>query len=252
MKTNEPVSTEAFHDEIARKREAWSRKGLLREVYFGFYRQIAKHLRHGPGLTVELGSGLGTIKKVIPHCITSDVVSTTWLDRRENAYELTFANKSVINLILFDVWHHLQFPGTALKEFERVLGQSGRLILFEPDMGILGRLIYSAAHPEPVAMNEPLEWSAPAGFRPVDAPYFAAQSCAHRLFVRGELREMLASWRVIEVRRLASLAYFCSGGFSKPQCCPDSVFPLINSLDHALSRFPSLFAVRLLAVLEKR
>ena len=252
LKTNEPVSTDAFYAEIARKREAWVRKRRLREIYFDFYRQIARRLRSGPGLTVELGSGLGTMKEVIPNCITSDLFSNAWLERRENAYELNFANESVSNLILFDVWHHLQFPGSALNEFERVLCANGRLVLFEPDMGLLGRFIYSVAHHESVDMRQPMQWFAPPGFRADETPSFAAQSCAHRVFVRGESREMLVSWEVIEVHRLASLAYFLSGGFSKPQLCPGFLFPWLHGIDRALSRFPSLFAGRLLVVLEKR
>jgi SAM-dependent methyltransferase len=240
------------HADISGKRKAWQRKRMLREVYFDFYRRIAARLTGAPGLTVELGSGLGTIKEVIPTCITSDLFSNTWLDRRENAYKLSFASESVANPILFDVWHHLQFPGTALKEFERVLRKKGRLILFEPEMGLLGKLIYSLAHPGPVALNRPLGWFASSDFQPHDARYFAGQSSAHRVFVLGEFREMLDSWEVVEVCRLSSLAYLLSGGFGKPKLCPSGLLPLLNGIDRVLSRAPSLFAVRLLVVLEKR
>lgn len=238
--------------EISLKREAWRRKRLLREVYFDFYRLIAGRLTDKPGLTVELGSGLGNIKEIISDCFTTDLFYSTWLDSQENAYELSFASESVANLILFDVWHHLQFPGTALKEFERVLCKGGRLILFEPEMGLLGKLIYSIAHHEPVAFGQPIQWFASSEFHCQHTPYFAAQSLAHRVFVLGEFREMLNSWEVVELNRLSSLGYLLSGGFSKPQLCPSRFLPLLNRVDRFLSRFPSLFAVRLLAVLEKR
>ena len=252
MNTNEPVSADAFHIENARKREVWVRKRCLRQIYFDFYRRIASRLRSGPGLTVELGSGLGTIREVLPDCITSDLFLNAWLDRRENAYELSFANESVCNLILFDVWHHLQFPGTALCEFERVLRPGGRLILFEPDMGLLGRFVYSIAHHEPVEMHRPVQWFAPPGFRMDEVSNFAAQSYAYRIFVRGESCKMFVLWKTIEIQRLASLSYFLSGGFSKPRLCPDFLYPLLQRIDRVLSRFPSIFAVRLLVVLEKR
>jgi hypothetical protein len=47
------------------------------------------------------------------------------------------------------------------------------------------------------------------------------------------------------------MAYLASGGFSKPQLCPMALYPCLRWLDAHLSRMPSLFAVRLLVVLEK-
>lgn len=238
--------------EIHRNREAWQRRPLLRAVYQDFHQLIASRLCRGlEGLTVELGSGIGSIQQTVPGCITTDLFPNPWLDRQENAYQLSFADHSVANLILFDVWHHLEFPGTALAEFRRVLLPGGRLIVFEPAMGLLGRLVYSLGHHEPVTFHQPVTWFAPAGFKADAAPYFAAQSRAHRLFIQGEQREQLTGWQVIETRPLASLAYLASGGFSKPQLCPAALHPCLRRLDALLSRMPSLFAVRLLVVLEK-
>lgn len=236
--------------EIHRNREAWRRKPLLREVYRDFHRLIDSRLCQ-EGLTVELGSGIGSIKQTIPRCITTDIFPHPWIDRQENAYRLSFADQSVANLILFDVWHHLEFPGTALAEFRRVLRPGGRLIVFEPGMGLLGRLIYTLAHHEPVAFRQPVQWFAPPDFPVDDPPYFAAQSRAHRLIIQGQQKEQLAGWKVRETRPLASMAYLASGGFSKPSLCPLLLHPCLRLLDAVLSRIPSLFAVRLLVVLEK-
>lgn len=253
MTSAEPLPAEQHNIEIHRNREAWSRKPMLRQVYRGFYECIAAQLtRDVPGLTVELGSGMGNIKEVVPECITTDIFPNPWLDRQENAYRLSFADRSLANLILFDVWHHLEFPGTALAEFERVLAPGGRLILFEPGMGLIGRLTYALGHHEPVAMNQPIEWFAPSGFSADDAPYFAAQSRAHRIFARGEGRDRLRAWNVLAVSPFSSVAYLLSGGFSKPQLCSERALPLLDSVDRLWSRLPSLFAVRLLVVLEKR
>ena len=247
------VPAEQHNIEIYRNREAWARKPLLQAVYRGFYQRIASRLNtEAAGLTVELGSGMGNIKEVVPECITTDIFPNEWLDRQENAYRLSFETGTVANLILFDVWHHLQYPGTALREFERVLSPGGRLILFEPAMGLLGRLVYAAGHHEPVALHQPIEWFAPDGFSADDARYFAAQSHAHRIFVRRETGAELRAWDVIEVCPFSSLAYLLSGGFSKPQLCSVHALPLLNRIDRVLSSLPGLFAVRLLVVLEKR
>jgi SAM-dependent methyltransferase len=121
---------EQHNVEIYRNQAAWQRKPMLREVYHDFYRKIAARIdARVPGPVVELGSGMGRIKEVIPACVTTDLFPNPWLDRQENCYQLSFADASVSHLILFDVWHHLRYPGTALREFRRVLAPGGRLIL---------------------------------------------------------------------------------------------------------------------------
>ena len=246
------IPSEQHNIEIARNRRVWDEKPLVREVYRRFYGEIASRLRRDlNGITVELGSGMGNIKEVIPECITTDLFSNPWIDRREDAYRLTFADGALANLILCDVWHHLAYPGSALAEFARVLEPGGRLVLFEPGMGLLGRLIYGCFHHEPLGLNRPLAWEAPAGFNPEAAPYFAAQASATRVFLKRERTDYESAWRVVEIRRLAALSYAASGGFSRIRFYPASALPAMLTLDRLLDRVPGLSATRLLVVLER-
>lgn len=238
------------HDvEIQANRRAWERKPRLQAVYRVFHELIASRLdRSVPGLIVELGSGMGAIKDVIPDCVTTDLFPNPWLERQENAYRLSFADGAVSNLILFDVWHHLRYPGTALEEFRRVLGPGGRVIVFDPAISLCGRVIYGLFHHEPIAMSLPITWTAPAGFKPDDADYFAAQGSASRIFWRREAPERLAGWTLLEATPLPSFEYFATGGFSGPQVPGAGLWRL---LDRTLRSWPNLFAARLLVVLKK-
>jgi SAM-dependent methyltransferase len=252
MNSTAALPLEQHNIEIQRNRAAWARKPLLQEVYRGFYRQIAERIDvNKPGLIVELGSGMGSIKEVIPQCITTDLFPNPWLDRQENAYRLSFASGSISHLILFDVWHHLRYPGNALREFQRVLAPGGRLILFEPAASWFGKLVYQIFHHEPVGMSDAIEWDAPDGFSADDAGYFAAQGSATRLFWWGEAKNRLAGWRLHEIRPLTSFAYLATGGFSGPQLGGRPVYRLMNWFDRAARHFPRVFATRLLIVLEK-
>ena len=204
-----------------------------------------------PGLIVELGSGMGAIKEVIPDCVTTDLFPNPWLDRRENAYQLSFADGSVSNLILFDVWHHLRYPATALAEFRRVLAPGGRVIVFDPAISLAGRVIYGLFHHEPVALHQPVTWEAPEGFKPADADYFAAQGAATRIFWRREAPDRLAGWNLSEAAPLPSFEYFATGGFSGLQIGGVRLAGFWRLLDRNLARWPNLFAARLLVVLKK-
>jgi SAM-dependent methyltransferase len=148
------IPPEQHRIEVERNRRTWCDKPVIREVYRGIYTEIAARLRKDlTGAAVEVGSGMANIKEVIPHCVTTDLFENPWIDRRENAYRLTFAKGAVANLILCDVWHHLAHPGTALGEFARVVQPGGRVVLFEPGMGLLGKLIYGCFHHEPLGLE---------------------------------------------------------------------------------------------------
>ena len=243
---------EQHNIEIHANAAAWRRKPLLRDIYDGFYTQIASHLPPAElGPVVELGSGMGNIKRVIPGCITTDLFSNSWLDRRENAYALSFADKSIGAVVLFDVFHHLRYPGTVLRELHRVLQVGGRMIVFDPDMSMLGKLIYGAFHHEPLGMRDTIAWETPADFTAASHGYYAAQGNAHRIFVQGERPGSLDSWNIRRVERQPALGYVVSGGFSGPQLYPHALLPLLRFMDRIARPLPGLFSTRLLAVLEK-
>jgi SAM-dependent methyltransferase len=248
-----PIEVGQHNLEIQANAEHWRRKPLLQRIYRDFYAEIAGELRRDlPGETVEIGSGIGNLKSVVPGALATDIFPNPWLDRVENAYALTFENGSIANLILFDVWHHLQYPGTAMVEFRRVLAHGGRLIIFDPAMGMLGRIVYGLFHHEPLGLRNDLQWFAPPDFSPNEMTYYAAQANAHRIFVSGELAAQLGDWRMVRRSLIAGIPYVASGGFSGPQLYPQSLLPVLRAIDRVASRVPAVFATRLLVALEKK
>jgi len=245
--------TVAQHNDAIQKNLAyWDRKPLLRRVYRDFYQRIASHLSNAPQpRVVEIGSGIGKSKDVIPNSIQTDLFPNPWLDLIENAYRLSFASSSISDLILFDVFHHLRYPGTALAEFQRVLMLGGRVIIFDPCISLLGLIVYGLFHPEPIALTTPMQWGAPTGWSPEKIDYYAAQGNAWRVFTTRKYRQLLQAWELVAVKQFSAIAYVASGGYSKPQLLPNALFPLLKASEKVCDLFPFLFATRLLVVLEK-
>ena len=239
-------------DFINKNIEYWNRKPLLHILYGDFYQLIAQNLSNlSDSKIVELGSGLGNIKEFIPNCLRTDLFPNPWIDQVENAYQLSFADESVSDLILTDVFHHLRYPGDALQEFYRVLRKGGRVIMLEPYISVLGLLVYGAFHNEPIGFTQKIEWVPPQDWSVEDIDYYAAQGNATRVFIMKRFQSELKCWGKIETIRLSALAYVASGGYSGPQLYPRSILLPIKGLEKILNLFPFLFATRLLVILEK-
>jgi SAM-dependent methyltransferase len=242
-----------LHNELIDKNhQLWNRKPLLRIVYTDLYQQMKEQLSHASGKTVELGSGMGSIREVLTECILTDLFPYPWIDQVENAYQLSFEDESVANLLMVDVFHHFRYPGNALQEFHRVLHSGGRVIMMEPALSLLGYIVYGLLHVEPIGKAKDIIWFAPEDWDVNQIDYYAAQGNATRIFVQKYFSENLSDWKIVKVERIAALAYAASGGYSGPQLYPTFAYRFIKWIETWLRFFPALFATRLLVVLEKK
>lgn len=253
MSQEAPRPIDQHNIEIEQNLQAWRRKPVLQRAYRDFHRRIAGHVDPAiPGKIVELGSGIGNIRDVIPACVRTDLFPNPWLDQVENAYALTFADGEVSHLILFDVFHHLEHPQTALAECRRVLAPGGRVIIFDPYVSLAGHLVYGPLHHEPIGFDRGITASAPPAFNPQQHHYYAAQGNATRVFWRGDAPEILDGWEIIARERVGAWAYALTGGYSKPQMYPTALYPLMRGFDAVAELMPQLLALRALIVLRAR
>ncbi len=247
------MNIQRHQDEILLNQQYWQKKPILKKIYHDFHQKIAAQLSNlSEPLVVELGSGVGNIKEVIPDCLRTDLFPNPWLDQVENAYKLSFADVSLSDLILFDVFHHLHYPGNAFREFERVLRPGGKVIIFDPCMSLLGFLTFGLFHHEPVAWFSEITWNAPLNWSVEKTDYYAAQGNATRIFFGSEKTTILEKWDVAYRQRFSAISYIGSGGYSKPQMYPDSFYPALRLVEKILDLFPALFSTRCLVVLSKK
>lgn len=246
------ADAEEHQRQILENRKHWQAKPALREIYREFHALIAANLSSVPGETVEVGSGIGNICETIPGCIRTDLFDNPWIDRREDVYRFSMTDNSVANLILFDVFHHLEHPLAALRECRRVLAPNGRLIVFDHAMSALGFLVSDLLHHERNGFGKAYSLSSnlPSDFH--GKTYYADQANAHRILVRRFDELLGADWRCVRTVRLPALKWLLSGGYRGPSLMNVLPRSVLTAIEHAAEALPYLFALRLLVVLEKK
>lgn len=87
----------------------------------------------------EIGCGIGLGKEFIqnPNMMLTDVIMNEWIDRKLDALALDMPDDSVDVFIMSNVLHHFAYPLTFFKNAYKKLKPGGRIILFEPHMGLL-------------------------------------------------------------------------------------------------------------------
>ena len=235
-----------------KNRKIYQNKDLIKIIYNNYYKTIKKNIYiSNKSKILEIGSGGGNIKEVIPKCITSDQFKNTNIDRIENIYKINFKKNSISNIILIDVFHHLKFPNLALKEIHRILIKNGRIIMIEPAMGLIPRLIYKIFHYEPNGFNLNIKWNDIPKKIPSTNRYFAAQSMTWRAFFLKELN-LKSKYKIKLVKPFSDFAFLLSGGYSYNAFYPKFLYSFIKLIDKILTSISiKIFSSRMLVVLEK-
>ena len=171
--------------------------------------------------------------------------------RRRGRRAVPFANGSVANLVLVDVFHHLSRPAAFLDEAERALAPGGRVVVLDPYCSPVSTQMYRRFHHERTDLGaEPFGEDESIGADPLASN----QARATLAFFRHaeELERRWPRLLLIERARLALLAYPLSGGFTGRPLVPQRVGLGLQRLERRLSPLGRLLAFRCLVVLERR
>ena len=233
-----------YEEEINRNAEVWKAKALLRDVYFQMYTKVAKWIDTSvAGKIIEIGSGIGNFGEFLSDVVLTDQSIQPWIDLTCSAYRLPFLDRTVSNIVMFDVFHHLSAPRAFFESARSAMASGGRIIVVEPYISLVSSVAYGVFHDEPIAWRAKIE----------DTPsseYYAAQGNATRLLF-GDL-DWLPGWRVVHREAFSAFGYLLSGGFSRPALYPRALLSTFNAIDRGLSHFPRLFGARCLIVLGAR
>ena len=229
---------------------SWNKKPVLRAIYSDLYQKIENVALAGD--TLEIGGGIGNFKIGSSRIIRSDIQHSEGLDVVADAQTLPFDNEVFSNIVLFDVLHHLQCPLLFFAEAQRILKPGGRVIMVEPGITPVSKLLYKMGHEESVEMG--WDMNAPCEVDVDKNPYDSNQAIPTILFKRDSklFLETVKGFKINSSNWLSLFAYPLSGGFKSWSLLPCRWVSLILKIEEKLLPFLGfLMAFRLMVVLEK-
>lgn len=185
------------------------------------------------GAVLELGSGAGFLREVVPEVVTSDVLPYAGVDRVIDATRLPFADASLRAILMLNVFHHIPDADAFLSEAERCLASGGRIFMIDQHVGWISRPVLAHGHHEPFDA-ETREWR----FRS-DGPLRSANGALAWIVFRRDRALFEARHPGLRLERYephTPLRYFLAGGLKPWSLLPGFAFPLASALDRALLR----------------
>lgn len=216
------------HRKIIRK------KTFLKNLYLDFYQEFI-NASLPRGRIIELGSGAGFLKELIPGVVTSDVIDGPDIDKVFYADKMPFKNSSIAAFLMIDVLHHIKDPEKALMEMKRCLKAGGKIIMIEPYISAWGFLIYKYLHPERKGFDDKSGWKIKGSGRMSDAN--PAMSWVIFKRDRKIFEKKFPNLKIIRFIPHTPIRYLISGGLSKFQLLPTVFYSLIFFLENKLTIF---------------
>jgi len=227
IKDLDDPSATVLHAQILRQ------KKFLFEVYKEWYGRFKDGLGelNGGNVIVELGSGGGFIKDVIPSVITSDILQIPIIDVCFSGESMPFADASIDAFLMIDVFHHIKEPAHLLKEMDRCLKKGGKIIMIEPANTLWARFVWQNFHHE--NFNPKDGWKI-EGYGPMSN---ANGALPWIIFCRDR-KKFESTFSALHIKRIqyhTPLLYLLSGGMSMKQLLPGFCYGLIKVVEFLLT-----------------
>lgn len=225
-----------------------SRKGFLKRIYTDYYREFKAAIGVlDNGSLVELGSGGGFIKQIVPGVITSDISVVEGIDLCLSGECMPFRSNVVDGLFMLNTLHHIKKPGLFLEELTRVLKSGGKAVLIDPASTLWSRFIFKTFHHE--------DFDPEAGWEPKGRGRLTSANDALSwiIFVRdrqvfgGEFPEL----RIKRILLHTPLRYLFSGGLTLKQIVPSWSYRLVKGMEYLLTPFNKYIGMFMSVELEK-
>lgn len=222
------------------RRRIIEEKAFLRNIYQEWYGLLVAGLPRIDGPVLELGTGAGFLRTLVPELITSDVMVLPAIDVVLDAHCIPFRDASLRAILMIDVLHHLSDPGLFFAEATRCVKPGGALIMIEPWVTAWSRIIHQWLHHEPFLPEASL-WQSPTS-----GPLSGANGALPWIMFHRDRSRFCAEfpeWRLKSVERDMPFSYLLSGGLSMRGFVPGAAYRSVRWLERNLQRWKDVLAM---------
>jgi SAM-dependent methyltransferase len=224
------------------RRQIILEKPFLHKIYQEWYSDISAVLPAIDGPILEIGSGAGFFKDVVPNLLSSDILFCPWVYINLDGHLLPFSNNALRAIVMVNVFHHLSNPKIFLLEVSRCIKPGGTLIMVEPWVTKWSRIIYTNFHSEPFD-PEASAWN----FLSTGPLSGANNALAWIVFERDRqiFLDTFPKLSIGTVNLMMPFRYLLSGGISMRALVPSKTYRIFRAVEHFLepmSKMLSMFA----------
>lgn len=213
------------HQKIIRK------KYFLRKLYEEWYNDFKGVQTQLPfGKMIELGSGGGFLKDIMPSVLCTDILELPTNDLTFSALDMPFEDNELNAIFMIDTFHHIPDSSLFLSEVKRVLKKDGLIVMIEPANSFWGRFIYKNFHHEPFDPHG--NWKIPDA-----GPLSGANGALPWIVFERDFEKLKVDFHCLkleEIRYHTPLMYLLSGGVSFKQVFPNFFYPFFRTIDKLL------------------
>jgi len=204
-------------------------KAFLRQIYLKWYSSIIDDLpEHIRGPVLELGSGAGFLKELLPGLITSDILHIPSVDIVIDGQCLPIKKGSLRGIVMNNVFHHLPRARAFLSEASCCLKPGGVMIMIESWNTWWSQKIYKHLH------HEPFDFDSKAWEFSKRGPLSQANSALPWIVFHRDREIFECEFPDLHVKQIQLHMPFCfvlSGGVSFRSFLPGALFGLCQRLE---------------------
>jgi SAM-dependent methyltransferase len=215
------------------------KKPFLKKLYTEWYCGFKNEINNLPeGILLEIGSGGGFLKDVVPNITTSDILPLPTCDLCMSADAITFPDNSVSAIFMLNVLHHIPNTENFFSEAQRVLKPNGIIYMIEPANTWFSRIIYTTIHHEPFKPKEQNWHFATTG------PLSGANGALPCIIFKRDVKKFNTKYPSLKLKLFSPhtpFRYLLSGGLSYFSFVPGFMFPFVSAFEKLFTPlFPNL------------